>query len=160
MTSIEDLVADVEREGFTVPAGRVSRGEFGDSSELSTELLTLIRGGGKRATAGLLWAFEAEGEPVPAPGDLEIAVDPSGRPSVVLRFTEVQVMPYDEVTEDFARAEGEGDLSLAYWRLAHWNFFKRECARIGRKPAGDMPVVCMRFEVLHLCKGREPGGRA
>ena len=153
MQSIEALIAEVEREGFVLPPGRVSRGEFGDSAELSAQLLALIRSGGKRATAGLLWAFEAEGEPVPERGDIEIAVDHDGRPAVVLRFTGIQVVPFDEVTGDFAREEGEGDLSLEFWRQAHWDFFTRECARTGRKPASDMPVVCMRFEVLHLCRG-------
>lgn len=48
----------------------------------------------------------------------------------------------------YAAREGEGDGSLAYWRESHWAFFSRECARIGREPAPDMPVVCAEFELL------------
>jgi uncharacterized protein YhfF len=150
--AIAQLVGEVQRQGFAFPPGRVSIGEFGDSPELSASLLALVHGGGKRGTAGLLWAFEAEGEPIPGAGDIEIAVDHAGRPSAVLRFTQVDVVPFDAVSAEFAASEGEGDLSLEYWRRAHWEFFSRECAAIGRAPAPDMPVVCMRFEVLHLCR--------
>ena len=50
------------------------------------------------------------------------------------------------------RIEGEGDGSLAYWRDAHWAFFSRECARIGRAPSEAMPVVCSVFEVLAIVR--------
>ncbi|MDF1522053.1 MAG: ASCH domain-containing protein, partial [Trueperaceae bacterium] len=60
----------------------------------------------------------------------------------------VQVVAFDEVDEAYAALEGEGDGSLAYWRAAHWDVFGRECARIGRLPAPDMPVVCCAFEVV------------
>jgi hypothetical protein len=43
-----------------------------------------------------------------------------------------------------------GDGSLEHWRREHWRFFSRECARIGRQPGPDMPVVCTSFEVLHV----------
>lgn len=152
MSTIEGLVAEVEREGFVFPPGRITRGEFGDSKELSTRLLSLIHDGGKRATAGLLWDFEAEAEPLPAPGDIEIALNHAGRPAVVLRITAVEVVPYEEVTAEFAAKEGEGDLSLTYWREAHWDFFSRLCKRLDRKPSASMPVVCTSFEVLHRCR--------
>lgn len=159
MSLIDELVEAVEREGFVFPAGRVGRGEFGDSSELSKQLLCLIRAGGKRATTGLLWEFEAEGEPVPAAGDMEIAVNDRGQPAVVLRFTAVDIVPFEAVTGEFAAREGEGNLSLASWREAHWDFFSRLCGHLGRVAAVDMPVVCMDFEVLHVCRDC-PGGSA
>jgi uncharacterized protein YhfF len=150
--SIDDLIAEVGREGFVFPQGRVTRGEFGDSPQLSDHLLWLVRAGVKRATAALLWEFEAESEPLPAVGEIEIAVNHASRPAVVLRYTAVDIVPFNEVTGEFAAREGEGDLSLAYWRVAHWDFFSRLCVRLGRAPAADMPVVCLGFDVLHLCR--------
>jgi uncharacterized protein YhfF len=58
------------------------------------------------------------------------------------------VLPFDEVTAEYAAIEGEGDGSLAYWREAHRAFFGRECERIGRQPVDSMPVVCSIFEVV------------
>jgi uncharacterized protein YhfF len=58
------------------------------------------------------------------------------------------VLPLDAVDAAFAADEGEGDGSLAFWRRVHDAYFARECRRIGREPALDMPVVCERFAVL------------
>ncbi|WP_238136670.1 ASCH domain-containing protein [Variovorax sp. JS1663] len=58
-----------------------------------------------------------------------------------------EVVPFEQVTAEFAATEGEGDSSLAWWREAHWRYFGRECARIGRTPSQHMPVVCERFRV-------------
>ena len=71
-------------------------------------------------------------------------------PALITRITSVAVVPYAEVTPEYAAIEGEGDGSLAYWRDAHWAFFSRECARIGRAPSEAMPVVCSVFEVLAI----------
>ena len=38
---------------------------FGDSDSLADELAALVHVGAKRATASLLWSFEAEGKPLP-----------------------------------------------------------------------------------------------
>jgi uncharacterized protein YhfF len=62
----------------------------------------------------------------------------------------VEVVPFCEVTADYAAIEGEGDGSLEYWRRAHWSFFSRECIRIAREPNERMPVVCSVLEVLNV----------
>lgn len=125
-------------------------GAFGDSAALSQELLSLIRKGQKRGGASLLWAHESESEPIPKVGEIEIVVDHLNAPSLVTRITEVEVVPFNEVSAKFAAREGEGDGSLEYWRKAHWEYFSRECQRIGREPMDTMPVVCSSFEVLNV----------
>ena len=60
----------------------------------------------------------------------------------------MEVLPFNQVGTEHAAAEGEGDLSLDYWRQVHWEFFGRECRNIGRKLDENMPVVCERFEVI------------
>ena len=47
-----------------------------------------------------------------------------------------------------AAANIEGDGSLAYWRAAHWDYFSRRCAAIGRTPSDDMPVILERFALI------------
>ena len=69
-------------------------------------------------------------------------------PLCVIQTQTVEVVAYDDVSEEFAATEGEGDGSLKYWRQAHWAFFGRECQRIGRTPELKMPVVCERFKVI------------
>ena len=99
-----------------------------------------------------MWAMEADGDVFPAVGDVEIVVDHLNAPALITRITSVAVVPYAEVTPEYAAIEGEGDGSLAYWRDAHWAFFSRECARIGRAPSEAMPVVCSVFEVLAIVR--------
>jgi uncharacterized protein YhfF len=69
----------------------------------------------------------------------------------LIRTSDVQVCAFDQVDARFAWDEGEGDRSLEYWRAAHWAFFSRECAELGRAPSPDMPVVLERFELLFVC---------
>ena len=122
---------------------------FGDSEALANDLAALVLRGTKRATAGSLWAFEAEGKAPPHPGALSIVTDWSENPLCVIETQSVEVLPFREVSAQFAAIEGEGDGSLAFWREAHRQYFTRECARLGCVFAEDMPVVCEVFKVVH-----------
>ncbi len=146
--SLATVLAKLAAVGIDVPPGRVGLDGYGDTPELSRELIALIREGRKRAGTSLLWAHEFESEPLPEVGDVDVVVDHEGEPVAVTRVTSVFVVPFDEVDAAYAALEGEGDGSLAHWRTAHWDVFGRECARIGRVPAEDMRVVCCAFELL------------
>jgi uncharacterized protein YhfF len=115
---------------------------------LSQALIELIRSGSKRAGTSLLWAHEYDGDSPPKADDIEIVVDHKLEPVLLTRVLSVEVVPFDQVTAEYAETEGEGDGSLQYWREQHWAFFRRECTRIGQEPAIDMPVVCATFELL------------
>jgi uncharacterized protein YhfF len=88
---------------------------FGDSAEMADELASLVVHGPKRATAGLLADYERDHEPLPREGDYAVVVDGRGLPVAVVRTTQVEVKPLREVDAAFARDEGEGDRSLAWW---------------------------------------------
>lgn len=121
---------------------------FGATPEQADALLALVLDGTKTATAGALWDYEAAGEELPEPGDLAIITDSGGHPRALIAITDVRVVAFDEVTEEHAHAEGEGDRSLAYWREVHERFFT-EHATHDKAFATDMPVVCETFRVLH-----------
>jgi len=122
---------------------------FGDSEAMATELAELVLQGTKRATAGALWSYEAEGQRLPQPGDLSIVTDWSGQPLCVIQTQSVEVVPFHEVTAEFAATEGEGDGSLAFWQRAHREFFSRECAAAGKEFTESMQVVCERFSMVY-----------
>ena len=121
---------------------------FGTGGAMADELVGLVLAGGKRATAGALWSYEHDGEQIPRPGEYSVIVDGAGVARCVTRTERVEVVPFSEVGEEFAAAEGEGDLSLEYWREGHWKYFTRELAGFDRAPDMDMPVVCERFTVV------------
>jgi len=54
-----------------------------------------------------------------------VVLDGKRRPSIVLTTNELVQPRFDDVDEQFAYDEGEGDRSLAYWREAHKRYFTR-----------------------------------
>ncbi len=147
------LIAGVRQRlraaGVVLPAGRAFVGRYGDSPGLERELLALIRRGHKRATCSLAWEYDAEGEPLPAAGDMEIVVNGAARVELVLHITHARQCRFDAVSARFAALEGEGDGTLEHWREEHWAFFARACERLGRQPSAAMPVLCCEFRLLH-----------
>jgi uncharacterized protein YhfF len=121
---------------------------FDDNEQSADQLAQLVLAGTKRATAGLVWSFEAASVPLPKAGDLSVVTNWAKTPLCIIETERVDIVPYSEVCAEFAAREGEGDGSLRYWREAHWAYFGRECQRIGRTPGPNMPVVCERFEVV------------
>jgi uncharacterized protein YhfF len=74
-------------------------------------------------------------------------VDGAGHPKALIRTTDVAVVPFGEVSDDFAAAEGEGDRSLEAWRTDHTEFFTRVLGLV--TVPEDFMVVTERFELLY-----------
>jgi uncharacterized protein YhfF len=113
---------------------------FGDGPRLADELLELVLKGVKTATCS------TEDEPnTSTPGERWIVLDGRGTPRCVIESTEVTYRRYGEMDAAFARDEGEGDCSLAYWREAHREYFGRQ-----GKFSEDMMLMCERFRLVEI----------
>ncbi len=122
---------------------------FGGNEKSANELVELVIQGGKRATASLYDIYGYIKESLPKVGDYSVITDWEGKARCIIRTTSVEIVPFKEVSEEFARKEGEGDLSLSYWREVHREFFKVDLEETsGEKFKEDMLVVCEEFEVL------------
>ena len=124
---------------------------FGDSAEMASELLSLVIAGKKTATASLVAVNELNTYNAPAPiiGGFSVVTDFAGDPRCIIVTSEITHVPFRDVGAEFARDEGEGDLSLDHWRRVHWEYFSNE-ARFHRIEFGeDSLVCCERFELLH-----------
>ena len=122
---------------------------FADHEAVANGLAELVLQGIKRATAGLVWSFEAAGQPLLEPGHLSVVTNWAGEPLCVVETTAVEVVPFQMVSAEFASTEGEGDGSLESWREGHWAYFGRECLRIGKEPSMAMQVACEKFRVVY-----------
>ena len=122
---------------------------WGDSPEMADELGALIAQGKKTATCASVWEWEVEGNPLPQAGLITIVLDGRGEPLCIIEAMEISIRKYSEVDADFAREEGEGDLSLQYWRELHKSFFSRILPKIGKEFSEEMPLVCERFKVIY-----------
>lgn len=126
---------------------------FGDSMELADALAELVLKGIKRGTATSVWSIEADGERLPTPGDLSVVTSWSGKPLCIIETVAVEVVPFSEVSAEFAAIEGEGDGSLHLWQEAHRDYFNRECANAGRQFTESMLVACEEFRVVYQASG-------
>jgi uncharacterized protein YhfF len=117
---------------------------FGDNPALADELLALVLSGRKTATC-----TTPDDPNLSRPGERWIVLDGGGKPSCVIETVEIEMRRYDEVDAAFAHDEGEGDLSLDYWRDAHRRYFGRQ-----GKFREDMVLVCERFRLLAILDGR------
>jgi uncharacterized protein YhfF len=72
-----------------------------------------------------------------------------GEAQGILQTTNVELVPFDEVDEDYAMKEGEGDQTLSYWKEKHWDFFSKDLASFGEIAEEDMMVVCEEFELIY-----------
>ena len=98
---------------------------FGDSPALADELVALVIAGRKTATCGSFTAFESD-DARPYVGSYNILLNGRGEAAAVIRTVNMQLIRFSAVTAELARKEGEGDLSLDYWRNEHQRFFTRE----------------------------------
>lgn len=114
---------------------------LGDSREQADQLLSLVIEGKKTATS---WAA-SHGDFGTVVGQRQIIKDSSGAHRVVIEITELSKVRFDQVNESFARAEGEGDLTLEYWRKEHERYFRNE-----NTFSADMEVYCQRFKVVNV----------
>ena len=116
---------------------------FGDD-----ELTELVRSGKKTATSSAFVLYELEDEDLPEVGETSILLDDNEEAVCIIRTTKVYTTPFNEVTAEHASKEGEGDLSLDYWRQVHKDFFTEELEEAGQQFTEDMLVVCEEFEVI------------
>lgn len=128
-------------------------GEYAFPGPQRDKLIAAILDGRKTATSTLLEEFNRTGETLPQAGDLEVVLASDRRPVCVTRTTQVSVERYADVSDDFARAEGEGFAGASDWRTAHRKFWtSAEFLQSLGKPSvpinDDTRIVLSTFEVL------------
>lgn len=111
----------------------------------SDTLAELTLRGIKTATSSAYESYEAEGEKLPEAGEYSVILNSREEAVCIIRTEKVAICPFDEVSEDHAWKEGEGDRSLSYWREVHETFFRQELSQIGETFDPKMAVVCEEF---------------
>lgn len=122
---------------------------FCDTESAAETCLALVLAGRKRATAPSVAELEAAGQPLPRPGDLDIITGWAGDPACLIETVSAEIVPFEDVPGSFAKAEGEGDGTLAWWRDAHSAYYARVLEGTGQGFAADMPIVMQHFRVVH-----------
>lgn len=123
-------------------SGEYQAWAYGDDPDTLAEL-TLE--GKKTATASAYPTYALEGEPLPQEGEYSVILNAREEAVCVIRTEKVTVCPFNQVGEEQAWKEGEGDRTLEYWRRVHRKFFSEELQTMGMVFDEEMPVVCEEF---------------
>jgi len=122
---------------------------FCDNEISANNLAELVKQGVKRATTGLYYSYKVEGETLPQVGDFNIITNWHGIAQCIIETKVVSILPFKDVTEEFAKIEGEGDKSLKYWKAVHSSFLLESYLEHKNKFEEDMLVVCQEFETVY-----------
>lgn len=118
---------------------------FGDEPET---LAKLVLEGKKTATASVYDLYGYDNEPIPKAGEYSVIVDSEDRAICIIKDTDISIVPFKDVDEEQARREGEGDLSLDYWRKVHEQCFSQWLEEAGMKFTPDTRIVLEKFELV------------
>lgn len=121
---------------------------FTADETLANQLLELTLAGQKTATTSLHCLYEMEGDPLPRPGDLSIVTDWEGNPRCVIETRSILIIPFQDMTFDICKREGEDD-TLESWQRNHLQSFERDAAENNFTFTPDMPVVFEDFAVVY-----------
>jgi len=122
---------------------------FCNNEKDANELAKLVKKGIKKATASLHHLYEIENELIPEVGDYVVITNWKGIAQSIIQITNINIIPFKDVMEEFAAKEGEGDKTLSFWRKVHRKFFTLELKEYSKKFSEDMLVVCEEFEVVY-----------
>ena len=116
-----------------------------NSEEDPDYLFNLVRIGKKTATSYLYDEKDTFKE-----NEYSILTNCTGNKNVLVKSTHFRICKFCEVTEEHAIAEGEGDLSLTYWKNIHKLFFSKILAQQNQEFNENIKVVCESFLVERI----------
>lgn len=115
------------------------------------ELLTLVLAGKKTALFSSYSTFAIDNEPLPVSGELYLVLDRAGQPQCVIEFENIQILPYNEVTWEMAKLEGE-DENLDAWKERQQEYLEEEGNILGFDFSPDIKLVFQEFKVVYRSK--------
>ena len=115
---------------------------------VSDQMNALVLGGQKTAFFSSYATFAIDGEPLPVSGELYIVVDRANNPLCVIELQSVNIIPFNEVTWEMAKQEGE-DENLEQWREKKKEYLEDEGAVLGFEFAHDIKLVFQTFTFVY-----------
>jgi 5-formyltetrahydrofolate cyclo-ligase len=112
------------------------------------ELLLLYLQGKKTAGSGLVRDYENAGDDLPKIGNYWVILDLKEKPRCIVKTVKVVTHAFKDVPSEIAKAEGEGDLSIEFWRNGHKEFFTPYLAELGIEDLDTAEVVTEFYEVV------------
>lgn len=146
----EDFVMDFQKENPKYKDCTFkSIYHFCSHKEDADNCARLVVEGKKQATTSLHALYELQEEDLPSVNDLSIITDYEKNPVAIIQTIKVEVKPFNEIDETYATLEGEGDLSLTYWKKVHKETFEQDAKKHKITFNEDSLVVCEIFKTIY-----------
>jgi uncharacterized protein YhfF len=120
---------------------------IGSTPETADGGVALILSGTKTLTSSPFWDYP-DGK-LPFAGALCVLLDGSQRPRGIVETTRVEIIPFGAITEAMARAYGEGDRTVEWWRRVMGAFYSASAARHNAILTDDTLHIWEWFTVVH-----------
>ena len=122
---------------------------FPGNRKIADGLLDLYLTGEKTAGSSLVKDFEAAGDRLPAIGSYWIILDSKDTPACIVKTVNVACNLFKDIPELIAKAEGEGDCSVAYWKKAHGALFSPYLEKLGINDLQNAMILTEFFKVVY-----------
>lgn len=122
--------------------------DFSEGGTKSDWLVSMVISGTKTSFFTSWPTYSIDMEPLPATGEIYIVTDRSGEPRCIIETEAVEIVPFNEVTWEMARTEGE-DADLEEWRARHREELEDEGAVVGFEFSPDIKLVFQNFSVIY-----------
>jgi uncharacterized protein YhfF len=136
-------------DSSALPANPYVEASYAGNPAISDELIDLYISGKKTAGSSLVEDYQTAGDPLPKVGDYWIALGGGGNPRIILKIVSTETHKFKDVPERIARAEGEGDRSLEYWRRVHTQAYSPYLASWGVHDLSESHVITQFFELVY-----------
>lgn len=121
---------------------------YAGTPDITDELLELYLAGKKSAGSSLVEGFLATGDSLPEIGHYWIYLNSSGKPSCILQTRKIEIYKFKDIPVEVAIAEGEGDLTLAYWRKVHSELYFPYLESWGIKDIDEATVIVEFYDIV------------
>ncbi len=121
---------------------------FENKGITGAEQVDLVLCGKRTVSFSPLPYYEINREPLPLSGENYIVEDRNENPRCIIELTDVNIIPFGEITWELASREGE-DENLEQWREKQREYFQEEADICGFEFNDDTKIVCEIFQVVY-----------
>jgi uncharacterized protein YhfF len=115
---------------------------------VQSQINSIVLVGQKQAFFTTLATFTIDDEPLPISGELYILVDNQNKPLCVLEIESVNIIPFNEVTFEMVKKEGEC-ATMGEWKEKMQEYIEDEAHVLGFEYSPDIKLVYQTFKVIY-----------
>ncbi len=132
--------------------------QIGSQPAINGAILDAIASGSKTGTVSLPEIYRQLGRPRPAVGDGIVFLDAAGEAARAVMITEIEDVPYGQITEQHTRLDGPRVRELSAWQATHKGWFDSVLAPFDQRCEEDTVIAFETFRVCYppLASGEEP----